>query len=168
LTSEKERDIMARESSKPPQRKQRTSGVSTSEKKKRKTQRKREDDKKDSSNNNNNPDFAAESIKARQAQSSKEIESNTPDTCRQQFKPLTPPCSSQQLDRDKPMSLLQKQRFEEFTRDAVQKGVKGILDEYMTHLKPFVPPEMTRIAFDANPKKIVIAMLCVLIKVVLF
>ena len=56
-------------------------------------------------------------------------------------------------ERDRPISGLQKQRFEEYTRDAVAKGVKGVLDEYFTYLKPYVPPNVTRTAFDANTKR---------------
>uniref|UniRef100_A0AC34PY01 Protein tyrosine phosphatase n=1 Tax=Panagrolaimus sp. JU765 TaxID=591449 RepID=A0AC34PY01_9BILA len=57
------------------------------------------------------------------------------------------------LDRDKPANPQQKLCFEEFTREAVNKGVKGILEEYHSQLKPFIPAGITKKAFETNPKK---------------
>uniref|UniRef100_A0A7E4VFW2 Protein-tyrosine phosphatase n=1 Tax=Panagrellus redivivus TaxID=6233 RepID=A0A7E4VFW2_PANRE len=105
--------------------------------------------------------LAAEAVKARMIRSSKaatnnnvgqaknrscdENETEKTETVHQNVKSV--------VDRDRPISPLQKQRFEDFTRDAVNKGVQGILEEYQIHLKPYVPVGITKKAFDANPKK---------------
>uniref|UniRef100_A0A914QQZ4 Tyrosine-protein phosphatase domain-containing protein n=1 Tax=Panagrolaimus davidi TaxID=227884 RepID=A0A914QQZ4_9BILA len=118
--------------------------ISNSDKRHRKSRCKRREDEVKANNANN---LATESVKTRQIQSSKEFGAGTgTETCRKTL-------DARSLDRDRPLSRMQLQRFEEFTRDAVKLGVKGILDEYATHLKPYVPPDITRTAFDANPKK---------------
>uniref|UniRef100_A0A7E4ZRU5 Protein-tyrosine-phosphatase n=1 Tax=Panagrellus redivivus TaxID=6233 RepID=A0A7E4ZRU5_PANRE len=61
--------------------------------------------------------------------------------------------SNKDLDRDKPVTPEQKACFEEFSREALNKGIQGILDEYTKELAPYIPPGMTRKAFDANPQK---------------
>uniref|UniRef100_A0AC34G5Q9 Uncharacterized protein n=1 Tax=Panagrolaimus sp. ES5 TaxID=591445 RepID=A0AC34G5Q9_9BILA len=102
----------------------------------------------------NSDKLGAESIKTRQMHSSFEGS----ETSRMNIKQSL-------LDRDRPQSKLQLQRFEEFTRDAVTKGVKeftrdavtkgvkGVLEEYTSNLKAYVPPGATRNAFDANSKR---------------
>uniref|UniRef100_A0A914XYT6 Uncharacterized protein n=1 Tax=Panagrolaimus superbus TaxID=310955 RepID=A0A914XYT6_9BILA len=92
-------------------------GVSVSDVRRKKPSRKggRDDDTKTKGGGNSDK-VAAESLKTRQMQSSKEFEGT--ETCRLNFK--TNPAA---LDRDRPLSRLQLQRFEEFTRDAVTKGL---------------------------------------------
>uniref|UniRef100_A0AC34G6G8 Uncharacterized protein n=1 Tax=Panagrolaimus sp. ES5 TaxID=591445 RepID=A0AC34G6G8_9BILA len=106
-------------------------GVSVSDARRRKPSRKGREKEEDTNTKGN-------SDKTRQMQSSKEFEGGT-ETCHLNFK--TNPAA---LDRDRPLSRLQQQRFEEFTRDAVKKGVKGILDQYGTNLKGYVPTDITR------------------------
>uniref|UniRef100_A0AC34G1F0 Uncharacterized protein n=1 Tax=Panagrolaimus sp. ES5 TaxID=591445 RepID=A0AC34G1F0_9BILA len=166
-------------------------GVTVSDSRRKKTKRRDEENNNNNAKGNNVDHLAAESIKTRQVQSSKEGGEKI-ETCRlnsktnrsfsaRRKKTLTKNAQANSdkldaetvktrqihltcdegeinnkpsgLDRNRPQSKLQLQRFEEFTRDAVTKGVKGVLEEYALHLKAHVPSEATRNAFDANPKK---------------
>uniref|UniRef100_A0A1I7Y713 Protein-tyrosine phosphatase n=1 Tax=Steinernema glaseri TaxID=37863 RepID=A0A1I7Y713_9BILA len=57
------------------------------------------------------------------------------------------------VDRDRPISAVQKQMFLQFVKDTLNVGIAGLLKRYEEEIKPFSPPNITRVGFDSNMDK---------------
>uniref|UniRef100_A0A914ZCI5 SH2 domain-containing protein n=2 Tax=Parascaris TaxID=6254 RepID=A0A914ZCI5_PARUN len=57
------------------------------------------------------------------------------------------------LSRDFPSTDAQKESFCKFLSEIFGLGVQGLLQQYQTYLKTYVPPDVTRVAFDKNMER---------------
>ncbi|KHN88011.1 Tyrosine-protein phosphatase non-receptor type 9 [Toxocara canis] len=57
------------------------------------------------------------------------------------------------MSRDYPSCEAQKEMFYKFLSEIFGLGVQGILQQYKTYLKTYVPPDVTRVAFDKNMER---------------